>query len=293
MNAVLQKQFQFWLGACDPIRLQAFRMCIGISLLLYMGFRWQYAGEWLTEVGFHISPSNLPYFDWAVPLLPEKMVSWFGLVFFTGISAFIGGWQLRIVSWLVLAGLVYVSAADQLAFFSSNKILIISVCVLAVSTVGGFARRRGDRQSAPSVWPIRILQATAMIHLFMAGWAKIAFGGEWLVKPYVFWTQVQGTYRTDAASFLLQHLPLRGWYVLQWSALIFELLFPLLLIVKPWRRSGIAGGIIFQLSIAVLMKHLIYFNLIMISFFVLFIDEDRLRQAKLSLSRVRAHDEKN
>ncbi len=154
MSELLQKQLQFWLGPCDAIRLEVFRVCLGISLLLYMGFRWQYAGEWLTEAGFHISAANLPYFDFNVLLLPEYIVLWFGLVFFASIIAFICGWQLKIVSWLVLAGLVYVSAADQLAFFSPNKILIISIFVLAASTVGGYGRRSKDHRSSPSVWPI-------------------------------------------------------------------------------------------------------------------------------------------
>ena len=53
--------------------------------------------------------------------------------------------------------------------------------------------------------------------------------------------------------------------------------------VKPLRKPGIFCGLIFQLMIAVTMKHLIYFNLIMASFFVLFIDEDTLRLMKLPL----------
>jgi len=289
MNAIIQRQFQFWLGPRDAIRLQFFRVCIGLSLLFYMGFRWQYVGEWLTDAGFHISPANLPYFDLTVPLLTNQVAPWFGLVFFASIIAFIVGWQLRITSWIVLAGLVYVSAADQLAFFSPNKILLVSIFVLSASTVGGYERRTGDRRSAPSVWPLRILQATCMIHLFMAGWAKITFGGEWLVKPYVFWTQVQGTYRTDAAAFLLNSVPMKGWYYLQWSALIFELLFPVMLIYKPARRIGIMCGFIFQLMIALTMKHLIYFNLIMISYFVLFIDEERLRLALMFMRKIRTH----
>lgn len=293
MNAYFQKQMRFWLGPGGAVRLEAFRVCIGIALFFYMGFRWQYGREWLTAAGFHVSPASLPYFDWAVPLLPEKLLPWFGLGFFAAIIAFIFGWRLNIVSWLVLAGTVYVSAADQLAFFSPNKILIVSLFVVAAATLGGYARRAGDRHRAPSVWPVRILQATAMLHLFMAGWAKIAFGGEWLVKPYVFWTQVHGTYRTDAAAFLLQHLPAGGWYVLQYAALSFELLFPLLLVIKPLRRAGLAGGVVFQLSIALLMQHLIYFNLIMLSFFVLFVDEDRLRLAKITLRRLYPYAQKN
>ena len=289
MSAFFQKQWRFWLGPGGAARLEAFRVCLGLSLLLYVGFRWQYAREWLTAAGFHVSPASLPYFDLAVPLLPENFLPWFGLIFFGAICAFIAGWQLNVVSWMVLAGVAYVSAADQLSFFSPNKILIVSLFVLAASTLGGYARRAGDRRPAPSVWPVRILQATAMIHLFAAGWAKIAFGGEWLAKPYVFWTQVHGTYRTDAAAFLLQHLPMKGWYALQWSALVFELLFPLLLTIRPLRRVGLAGGVIFQLSIALLMKHLIYFNLIMLSFFVLFVDEERLTQLKLILNRLHAH----
>lgn len=267
----------FWFGPVDPIRLKAFRVCLGISLLLYMAFRWWHAGEWLTADGFHISPANLPYFEWTVPLLPQEMLPVFGILFFGSMVAFIAGWQVKWTGWLVLAGLVYVSAADQLAFFSPNKILIGAIFILAASTLGGYARRQDERAAAASAWPLRILQLTAMIHLFMAGWAKIGVGGEWLAKPYVVWTQMQGTYRTDFAAFLLNTLPQRGWILLQWSALLFELCFPFLLAIKRLRWIAIVWGIGFQLMIALTMKHLIYFNLIMVSFFVLFLDEEQLR----------------
>jgi len=210
-SSIIDNQKRFWLGPVDGIRLGVFRACLGLSLLFYMAFRWRYASEWLTAQGFHISPANLPYFDFSVPLLSDATLPLFGILYFVNIIAFICGWKLKWTSWVVLAGLIYVSAADQLAFFSPNKILIASIFVLAASTLGGYARRSGDRSAVTSAWPLRILQMTCLIHLFMAGWAKITLGGEWLHVANVFWTQVQGTYRTEFAAFLINTLPEGYW----------------------------------------------------------------------------------
>ena len=277
MNNILLQVADFWLGPMDRIRLKLFRFLIGFALLMYTGFRWVFADEWLTASGFHVSAGNLPYFDFTVPLLTHNQLFWFGTVYFASIAAFMIGWQLRWSGILTMLGLIYVSAADQLSFFSPNKILLISLLIVTCAEWGGYARRRGQSKRAPSAWPIRILQLTFIIHMFAAGWSKIFFGGEWLIRPFVFWTQVQGTYRTDFAAWLLNTLPVQGWVFLQWGALLFELLIPFLLFYKPLRRFGIIWGLFFQLMIAATMQHLIYFNLIMISFFVLFMDEDYLR----------------
>ncbi len=257
----MERWDRFWFGEIDSLRLQVFRICLGIALLCYMAFRWQYAQEWLTEAGFHLPVTLLPYHSVAVPLMPVAALGWGGILFFVSIMGFIVGWHWRVFGWMAWMGLVYVTLADQLAAFSPNKILIATIFIILCSPRGRLV----------PAWPVRVLQTTIIIHLFMAGWVKVAHG-EWLQDPYVFFTQVQGTYRTAFAAWLLQVLPKPAWAYLQLGALLFELLLPVLLLVRKFRWIAYVWGTIFQLMIALTMEHLIFFNLIMLSYFILFME---------------------
>jgi hypothetical protein len=128
------------------------------------------------------------------------------------------------------------------------------------------------------------LQTTIIIHLFTAGWSKVVFG-EWLVNPYVLWTQMHGTFRTEFAAFLLNHLPLKIWAFFQLFSLMFELLAPVLFLKKNFHWIAFLWGGAFQIMIALTMGHLIYFNLIILSFFVLFITPEYLKNIRLAKLR--------
>lgn len=266
---------EFFFLETPTVRLDLFRIVMGSSLLFYMIFRWQWATEWLTPEGFHVSPENLPYHDFIVPLLPSAWLPFFGFIFFGSLIAFILGWQLRITSWLTLAGLVYVTAADQLSAFSPNKVFIVATSVLCCAPWAGPLSFSRHKTRMCLAWPVRILQMTIVIHLFMAGWTKICFG-EWLFEPNVLWSQIQGTYRTDFAAFMLKYVPRPYWTLMQMSALLFELFTPFLFIRPKLRTIAVIWGGGFQLMIAATMEYLIFFNLLIISFFVLFLDKNRL-----------------
>jgi len=111
---------------------------------------------------------------------------------------------------------------------------------------------------------------------FTAGWLKIV-DGDWLQQPYALYTFAQGRFRTDFAAWMLQWLPLYVWPVFQYMALAFELLSPLLFLIKRLRGIAIVWGMGFHVMIALLMNELIYFSLQMMAFYVLFIDFDRIR----------------
>ena len=91
-QGTLKNFLKFCFDPVDTIRLDTFRLLVGIAALLYMSFRFRYAQEWLTESGFHLSPQNLPYHDLWVPLLPVSFLPVFGIIFFGALAAFICGW---------------------------------------------------------------------------------------------------------------------------------------------------------------------------------------------------------
>ncbi len=297
-NAVgLKRLFLFWFGPVAAIRLSAFRAAMAMAVFFYLLNRWADKEEWLSEAGFHVSAQNLPYHQLSVPLLPTEFLPWFGVILFGSLIAVICGWRLNWTIWVAWGCLFYVTMADQLSSFVINKLSVVALLTVALGSVRGMegrprrfdslcecktnqrGRPRISQQRLQSAWPVRILQITLIASYFTAGFSKI-IGGEWLKDPYVLWSQLQGTYRTDFAAWLLRMLPLGTWPVIQYAALAFEILAPFHFGIKRLRGVGLVWGLGFQLMIAATMHQLIYFSLVMLSFYVLFIDEKALYKAQ-------------
>lgn len=275
-KAVLQNLKRFFLAPVSSVRIDLFRVMTGCVLWLYVVSRGMHAEEWLTPAGYHTAGKAAVAYTPFLPLLPEGTAGIFITVFLFLIVLFILNWKIRWVSWAVLFLFTYVTYADELAFFSPNKLLIVSLLVICLTEKGNHWTARPDRtETTVSIWPVRILQITLITHFFMAGWTKIAFG-DWLTNPYVVWTQMQGTYRTGLAAWMLNTLPPPFWPFLQYNALAFELLSPILFVLPGLRWIGIVWGSLFQIMIALTMHGLIYFNLIFFCFFAVFIDEKLL-----------------
>jgi hypothetical protein len=162
---------------------------------------------------------------------------------------------------------IYVTGVDPISAFTLNRLYIVCLTILVLAP----AARNGHRIA----WPLRVLQVTLIVHYVSAGWCK-AFGGDWLARSDVLWTQVQGLYRTDIAAWLVDVVPRGGWAAMQHVALGFELLAPLLFVVHRLRPVAFVVGLGMHLVIALTMYKLTYFSLQMACFYLLFVDADRL-----------------
>jgi len=285
LNAYSKKDFlSFFFQSKDVIRLDTFRMLLGITMLLYMCERWFYASEWLTAEGFHVSISNLSYHPFTVPLLSQEILPLFAFFLFGSIIAIIIGWQLQWTIWVALASIAYVTFADQYSAFTVNKLFIVSLCVLGLARRGPHWSIRSTNEPHQSIWPVRILQLSFIIHYFTAGWSKAVYG-DWLTNPFVLYTQLQGIYRTEFAAWLYQIGSPNMWVIMQYSGLGFELLAPILFILKSTRRIAFIWGLSFQLVLALSMHQLIYFMLMMSCFYVLFVEDQTLHRWKNAFKR--------
>jgi len=278
----------FWVGPIDPIRLETFRVALGLSLLVYLAAWWRHAEEWLTPMGFHLSARAFTLAPLA-PLLPVWALPWLGTVLFGSVAALIVGWNTRWAVGIALSGVTYVTLVDPLAAFTLNKLFIVSLAVLALVPMGSYwsLDRRAPRLQ--SAWPLRVLQATIILQFFTAGWCKVAHG-DWLRDPYVLWTQVQGVYRTPFAEWLLTVLPLGVWSWMQYASLTFELLAPLLFMVKRLRPIGFTWGFGFLLMITLTMHMLVFFTLQLVCFGVLFMDDRLLHGLRMCLHQLVLQD---
>src|SRR5690606_23929515 len=93
-----------------------------------------------------------------------------------------------------------------------------------------------------SAWPLRALQFTLIVQLFGAGLCKLRFG-DWLAYSDTLWHQVQLSFMTDAAAWMIRNVPAAVWAGLQHLALGFELLAPLLFGVRRLRPLGYIMGL--------------------------------------------------
>jgi hypothetical protein len=268
---------EFLHGRRDTVRLDTFRFTLTISLLVYHGAWWRHAEEWLTSAGFHVSSAAAGAYAPVAPLIAPEVLPLFGVLYFGTILLVVAGWRLRFTAPALLLLVLYTTYADPLSAYTLNRLYLVSFAVLAACPAGAYwSVERGEGRPA-SVWPVRILQATLVIQYFTAGWCKLVHG-DWLADPYVMWTQMQGWYRTDLASHLLREYPAGLFSWLQYGALTFELGAPLLFGLRRFRPLGYAAGFVFQIGTALVAHQLIYFSLQMVCFYVLFVDEDRLRR---------------
>ena len=261
---------RFWFAPHDARSLRLFRQALALSFALYSAAWFLNADESLTDAGYHYSAETVKVTQPApLPTLPGWAVAPFAIVLFGTALSQIVLWRERRTIWVVLACAVYTQLVDLAAAFTINKLFIVGFLVIALAPET--EPEPGMPEGAHSAWPVRVLQATLVIMYFGAGLAKAIYG-DWLADPNVLWSQVQGGYRTEFAAFLLGALPKPMWSVAMYSGLAFELLAPVLLMIRRLRWVGIVWGALFQLLIAALMAKLIFFSLQVLAFYLLFLD---------------------
>ncbi len=287
-------RFSFWheflFGPIPAVRLAVFEKVFASTFLIYM-VAWLHNGcyEWLTDYGFHytvdIVGRGYPN-PW--PTLPTSMVPAFVFVLLGSTICFIVGYKRNLMIWVVLLCAQYVQLVDQPSAYTLNKLYIVGffLCALAPNP----QKLEGCDELMQSAWPIRILQATLMVHYFCAGACKVIHGG-WLDHADILWTHVQGIYRTDIAAWQLQVLPIWVWTILGLSALTFELFAPILFGFRSMRPVAYVWGVGFHLGIAINMEKLIYFSLQMVVFYIVFMNARHLLALQNRLRMDKKRDE--
>lgn len=160
--------------------------------------------------------------------------------------------------------------------------LLFSAFIAGVVTLMALSwRRRPASDGGPdlrqSAWPVRVLQATLIIQYGTAGICKMAHG-DWLDRTDILIGHSVGLYRTEVATWLIDILPHWAWVVQGVLALGFEIGAPILFIFKRLRPLAYMLGVGMHIVIAVMMVDLIWFSLQMVTFYILFVDGERLER---------------
>lgn len=266
------------LGPISTVRLAAYRSALALVFIIYT-LTWALdAGEWLTPLGYHLSPQASAGLQLPVPLLGPLTLVPFLVLYVGSMAAIVLNWHARACSLVVLVGLLYVTAADRLAAFSMNKLALVAWLILLLAP---WPRAR-DSTAEPqlrSAWPLRVLQGTLLLQYFGAGVCKLR--GGWLDNPRALWLQVQDVYLTELAAWMIRELPIWAWSLMQHGALAFELLAPLLFCVRRLRPLAFAWGLGMHLMIGLTMHRVGLFSLSVVAYYLLFVDEQRLLASPL------------
>jgi hypothetical protein len=275
VKALPRRFLDMWFEPVSPNRIRFFERIFALTFIIYVSDWMQDGYEWLTPRGYHIAKGHQnPIYPDPLPPLPEDLLLPFAALLFGSALAVVLGIGRRIGLWLLLGIAVYIELADLFSAYSLNSLYNATFFILAIQPRPREVWIEGE--TAPSLrqsaWPIRVIQATLLIQYFTAGTCKV-FHGDWLRDPYVLYTHVVGVYRTEAAAWIIHNLPHLAWPVMGYSALGFELLAPVLFLVRRLRPAAFVWGWGFQLMIALTMKDLIFFSLQMMSFYLLFLPE--------------------
>jgi hypothetical protein len=258
------------------IRLESFRWTTTLALLVYT-LTWSLeAREWLTPAGYHLSAAASRGLQLSIPLLGPRTLVAFLVVYVGSMVAILLELRPRLCSYVVFVGLLYVTLADRLSAFSMNKLALVAwlVLLLAPWPRSEPEPAQGDTPQLRSAWPLRILQATLLLQYVGAGICKLR--GGWLSNSRVLWLQAQDVYMTQVAAWMIRELPVWAWAGLQYTALAFELLAPVLLCVRRLRPLGFAWGLAMHAAIALMMHRVGLFSLSVVAYYVLFVDDARL-----------------
>jgi hypothetical protein len=269
----------FWFGAMPVERLQLWKRVFALSFLYYTLSWGQYAREWLTDYGYHVSErATNPVFPAPFPVLPDEwLVPFLGLMWLSTLLVVlnIGG---RITTALCLSCAVYIQFADQTSSFTLNKLYILGFFLFTVASrakrvtaVGqDGVERTGLHHSA---WTVRTMQATLIIQYTDAGICKLAHG-DWLKHADILFGHSVGLYRTEIAGLAIHYMPHFFWIVSSIFAVSFETLAAPLFMIRRLRRLALVSGIGMHLGIQILMKDLVFFSFQMITFYFLFFNEE-------------------
>jgi hypothetical protein len=286
---------RFFFAPADPTTLGLVRILVGALLL------WEFAligVDWrllLASDGW-VDPNTLREFwsrnegQWAWsfwPLVPDRLIPVAFLACYAVLILFTLGLWTRVTA--ILAWVVLASTAQRMMFqvFGFDSMMTIWMLYLAASGASGqalsvdrwLARRRGGLPKGPPTPTVSANLGLRMIQLHLcliygiAGLGKLK-GESWWNGTAVAMVIMTPEFRLFDLSWLLAYPRLMN--VMTHGGLLLELLYPVLIWVRPLRPLMIASAILLHLGIDLTLG-LFEFGLAMTAANLAFVPGDRLR----------------
>jgi hypothetical protein len=272
----------FWFKPVRAERLVLFQRLFTLTFFIYLLGWTSSATEWLTTEGFHLSArATSRAYPAPFPALPPSWLVPFVIYLFGSTVAVILDVGGRLAKANLCGLAVYVQMVDQPSSFTLNKLYVVFFFFLTIAPQVMTAKDGSRWQAA---WGVRFIQATIIIQYCTAGICKAACG-DWLYNPQVLYTHTVGIYRTPIAAVVVEYTPYFLWIVFAWSALLFELMAPVVFILRRTRTFACLWGASFHIGVAVLMKDLIFFSQQMMTTYVLFLKDEWVQKAETLFER--------
>jgi hypothetical protein len=289
-HPIMHRLEQFWSDRMSPYPIAAFRVLLGMYLFIYFI-------SLLPHVTLFFSNEGV-YMPFLVPdIAPSPPVAWllYGLTLAL-ITAFTLGWRTRVVTPLLLGAFLYHYllnlAVNNTAYDRLIILFLLMMCFACSDLVWSVAARRNQTafsngEPTVSAWPTRLIGLQVALLYLGSGLYKLAHP-IWHSGDIMSQT-LTGPWGTPVAFWFAGFGWPGGLYtLLAWGVIAFECLCGFMFYVKPVRRYFLGLGMVFHLSIW-LMLNIPQF-MVCVCAYVTLVEGDTLRRAVTHLIKPAATD---
>lgn len=263
---------RWWFADADPRPIAAFRVLVGVYLLVYLGVMIPHVPSLFSSGGVYV-----PYAfgDYAPPPVVAILIfaGTYGLAL-----ALTVGYRTRIVAPLLLSGMLYhYFLALAVKHSAYDRLLLVYLTVLCFAEAGRVwsldARgRRGPACPVP-VWAERVLRFQMIALYFGAGLWKLIHPA-WRSGAFL-QLEMQGLWATPVGFWLASHeLGPLFWAVASWAIIGFELFVGGFLLQPKTRGPAVLLLVLFHLANVVIL--FVPEFLLCLAGLVLFVPPERL-----------------
>ena len=285
---IIQDWNDFWFRPRNLLNLGAFRIALGMIILIKLLLLLPIIGDFFTEQGMY--PLSLSKrFVWPrlclLDYLPLDIAPQFFAVMLVITILFTCGLFTRAVAILMYVGCVSIEYRDPLLFNSGDRIIIIFLFFGMFSPWGAtlsldrfLAKRRGQAPQGPvvgSFWAVRLMQIQVCMMYFWSAYLKIQ-SSYWVNGETMYWILRNfGRTRFPLPAFFSDNMI--GVNLITYFALIVEGLFPFFVWSKHTRRYIIPAAILLHLGIEWSMNVQV-FQMVTLASYLLFFEGEEIER---------------
>ncbi len=286
---------RFWFGPLDPLPAAAFRISLGLLLLLLFVAR---AADWERLYGpAGILPLDDPamlanlrarvsVFAATAGVVPVAAFWWLGVIASTALLVGVGARLAAATLFVLLSSMLFrlpvgISGEDVVARIA----LLPAACATLdtrVSVRAWWRRLRGRPPAAPgAAWPIRLIQLHVVLIYFFTMANRLATDQAWWNGDAMYWVMVSSTWGAWPWPTLFYH-PFVA-HAVTWGVLVAEGWFPLAVLWRPTRITAALALVAMHLAAAVVLRGVTFFSASMACPLLLFVDGAAWRRAEACL----------
>jgi hypothetical protein len=306
MNPLRQAWDRLWFSRLDPLSVGAFRISLGVLLLVYYVALWPnwqryYAADGMISLDA-VNPTRagrplLSVFTWTEDVVPAGVFWWVGAI---AAVSFTLGLRTRFCNFVLFVMQTSLMRTNELTIIGEDSVSRMLLFLGLFAPLGDRlsldawlkARREGakapaDESTWPAVWAVRLMQINiAAVYAFSVP-RKLAEGPDWGNGSFIYWAMLNerwsrwpwpqlfyGT-RGEVLSFLAT-----------FGTLVIEGGFPIFVWFRPLRMYVLGAAAALHLGVALCLQGVTFFQFAMISSFWLFVPPEVTRRWGNALARL-------